>query len=110
MKELQIQDTAGIRVVHLREGLNQTDWLGMRQYFHAKVFGPEVQHVVLDLDSLASLPSLAFGVFVSLAREAQRAGKAFHLIHVAEKVRDIMQRTHIDRLVPIRNSLAECRS
>ena len=109
MTALECFDDQGLRVVRLNGSVGQHDWLGLRERFQQDVFTAGIERVAFDLAGHDHLPSLAYGVFVSLARDAQRKGIVFLLVRVSEGVRDILQRIHVDRLVHLRASVEECR-
>lgn len=89
----------GIAVLVLQESLTQQDYLGMRQHVKATLLDQGVIYIVVDLDSVEELPSIAFGVFCSLARDTRRLGGWCRLIHVGSSLRTILRRTHVDQQV-----------
>ncbi len=87
--------------------LDQNDWLGLRDLIHRQFVDQGLTQLVIDCESSPELPSIAFGTFTSLSRDLHRAGGSLHLVHVSEKVRQVLVRTRMDTLIPVRGTLTE---
>jgi anti-anti-sigma factor len=107
MKPLDSFQRDNVSVLCLREDLDQHDWLEMRQYVATNFLEAGRACLILDCEACAELPSIAFGVFCSLSRDAQRLGGGLRLIHVSPAVRAIMAQTHVDQRVRVCATLAE---
>ncbi len=109
MKNLELTQKEDITIVKIDESLSQNDYLSMRDFFKEDVFGKGHRNIVLDCDAVSSLPSIAFGTFCSLSRDAKRLGGQCVLIHVCEAIFGIMKKTHANRIVTVLSSFAEAK-
>jgi len=107
MKSLTEERKDGLVRLQLRDDLTQNDYLGMRDHMRHEYFEKGDKKLVIDCEAVAELPSIAFGVFCSLARDSARLGGAFGVIHVSASIRQIMARTHVDQQVKVYNTWNE---
>ncbi|OVE81423.1 hypothetical protein BVY04_03270 [bacterium M21] len=107
MKELQYEKNDNYTLVRLRSDFTQHDFLEMRSFFNAKFLDEGDAKIILDCDNMIELPSIALGVFCSLARDVRRKRATFSLIHVSAGVKSIMEQTHVAKQVPVFNTLSE---
>lgn len=107
MKKLEIKKDGGISIILLDNNLTQNDYLSMREQIKERCFDKGNINIVIDCDVVAVLPSIAFGVFCSVSRDAKRLGGFCVLIHVSKNINEILSMTHADKLVQILNSLAD---
>lgn len=107
MKPLVTTEKDGHVVVQLPPGLSQEDWLGFRDHMHRQFMDRGIIDLVIDCESSPELPSIAFGSFTSLSRDLRRSGGSLHLVHVSERIRQVLTRTRMDEYLPIRGTLTE---
>ncbi len=107
MIDLATRDQNGLTVVLLPPKLNQEDWLVFRSHMVRQFIEQGVVDLVIDCESCPELPSIAFGAFTSLSRDLRRAGGTLHLVHVSERIRQVLTRTRLDEYLPIRGTLTE---
>lgn len=107
MRECAFSEREGHTVVFLPASLDQNDWLGFRDAIHRQFMDRGMTTLVLDCEAFPDLPSIAFGAFTSLARDLRRAGGTLHLVHVSERIRQVLVRTRMDEYLPIRGTLTE---
>ncbi len=72
-----------------------------------KEFAAGRYRLVLDLDGLQFVDSAGLGQIVALRRSAVDAGGGLVLAGPRGKVRDILQLTRLDQLIPVRAGVAE---
>ncbi len=107
MKNLVAERKDGIVCLQLRDDLSQNDYFGMREYMRNEFFEKGEKKLVFDCEPVSELPSIAFGVFCSLSRDALRLGGTFGVMHVSAAIRQIMTRTHVDQQVKVYNTWNE---
>ncbi|MBF0120583.1 MAG: STAS domain-containing protein [Desulfobacterales bacterium] len=107
MKDLEIDIQNDIVIVKVSPNLTQYDYMEMRGYFTSNYFAKQKVKIIIDCEKVLDLPSIAFGVFSTLARDARRIGGDTKLVHVAVQLKKIMSRTHIDKQINILNTIAE---
>ncbi len=107
MKILPHIEKDGHTIVQLPATLDQNDWLSMRDHIHRQFVDQGKTRLVIDCESCPELPSIAFGTFTSLSRDLHRAGGGLHLVHVSEKIRQVLIKTRLDTLIPMHGTLTE---
>jgi anti-anti-sigma factor len=61
--------------------------------------------VIVDLRGVPYMDSAGLGCIVSIFTSCQRSGRKFALIGVSERIRTLLQVTHLDGLLPTYDSL-----
>ncbi len=61
--------------------------------------------VIVDLSGVPYMDSAGLGCIVSIFTSCQRSGRKFGLIGVSERLRTLLQITHLDGLLPTFDSL-----
>ncbi len=107
MKSLPFTEVGSHAVILLPNMIDQNDWLGLRDLVRRQFIDRGQIQLVIDCEACPDLPSLAYGAFASLSRDLRMAGGSLHLIHVSEKVRNVLTRTRMDVLIPVRGTLSE---
>ncbi len=107
MKPLATTVQDGHIVIQVPANLDQNDWMDLRNHVHRQFIDQGNIHLVFDCELVADLPSIAFGSFTCLSRDIRRIQGSLHLIHVSEPSRRVLNRIHLDTLIPVRGSLTE---
>lgn len=107
MKDLPYTEKDGHIVIEMPATLDQNDWLGMRDLVHRQFVDQGMTRLIIDCESNLELPSIAFGTFTSLSRDLHRSGGSLTLVHVSEKIRQVLIKTRLDNLIPMHGNLTE---
>lgn len=107
MNDLPSTDRGEQTVVSLPGALDQRDWTALREQMHRQFIARGRTRLVLDCEACPDLPSIAFGSFTCLARDLRRVGGSLQLVHVSEKIRQVLTRTRMDEVLPVAGTLTE---
>ena len=95
MFDIVSEKKGSLLIIHLQDQLNQQDYLNLKQKIKENFFDNGETCVMVDCAELSSLPSIAYGIFSNLSREAKRAGGCFKLTNVCKEIKDIMEKAKL---------------
>jgi anti-anti-sigma factor len=101
MSNLKIRKEGCAYVINISSSLQQGDYLAMKDYFRMEMYPKGDIYVILDCKDAEELPSISFGAFCTLSREAKRVGGGCALINVGDSIRDVMRMIHVDKILQI---------
>jgi anti-anti-sigma factor len=107
MNPLEFKTQGDVCVVRVPESLDQHDYLELRSYFKSEFFDKGKFKIVLDCGAIDEFPSIAFGVFCSLARDSKRLGGFCNLARVSDSMFSIMKKIHIDQQINAFSTIKE---
>ncbi len=97
----------GVDVYRIPASAGQHEYMSLRDRVRAEAVQGGDARVLLDCRALRDPPSIAFGVFCGITRDARRAGGGCVLVHVSEVMQSIMDRTHIAEQVTVAATVAD---
>lgn len=95
MNTLQHSTEGRADIFRVPPNYRQHDYMQMRMHIRGQSIEKGRAYVILDCSDLDDPPSIAFGVFCGIARDANRAGGGCILAHVSTKMMAVLERTHI---------------
>ncbi len=107
MNDLPFSEQDGYAIVQLPDHFCQNDWLAFRNLVNRQFIDSGRIHVIVDCEENDDLPSIAYGSLTSLSRDFRRIDGSLHLVHVSERIRKVLNRTHMDKILPIHGTMTE---
>lgn len=107
MTALQFTEKNGYAVIRLPAFFEENDWLGFKDRIFRQFIDLGMVNLVLDCEDCHDLPSISYGAFTCLSRDLRRIKGSLHLVHVSEKIRQVIIRTRLGDYIPIRGTLTE---
>lgn len=88
----------------------QHDYLELRQMVRQRFVEQGEAKLVIDCARLSRIPSIAFGVFCCIGRDARRAGGEAIFVHVDDEIDQVMRQIHVSDQIRILPTLADALS
>lgn len=107
MNDLPFSEKDGYAIVQLPDHFGQNDWLAFRNHINRQFIDQGRIHVIVDCEENDDLPSIAYGSLTSLSRDFRRINGSLFLVHVSERIRMVLNRTHMDKILPIHGTMTE---
>jgi anti-anti-sigma factor len=107
MNDLHFTEKDGYAIVHLPSHYSQNDWLAFRNHVNRQFIDNGRIQLIVDCEDNDDLPSIAFGSLTSLSRDFRRINGSLSLVHVSERIRRVLNRTRMDRILPIHGTMTE---
>lgn len=99
MNRLQHTRNAQVHIFRIPADYGQHDYMKMRDHIRSTALQDGQAQVILDCADLDDPPSIAFGVFCGITRDAARAGGKCILVNANARMQSVMSRTHINEQV-----------
>ena len=109
MKSIKIDKDEDVCVVTVPYSVQQGDYIELKKYLEDELYINGDVNILIDCEPVVELPSLAFGVFCSIARDINRAGGQFGLVHVSTEIQDILKKTHLDKQIKSYNTISDAK-
>jgi anti-anti-sigma factor len=107
VNDLPFSEKDGFAIVHLPDHFGQNDWLAFRSLVNRQFIDNGRIHLIVDCEDNDDLPSIAFGSLTSLSRDFRRINGSLFLVHVSERIRMVLNRTRMDKILPIHGTMTE---
>ncbi len=102
--QIELTDRGGTVVVSLRGSATMETCQEINDHL-GRISWPEARGVVVDLEDLDFICSLGLGSLVAAYLRAKRVGIPFRLVSPRPDVRDVLEVTRLDTLLPICESV-----